>query len=127
MKYKWRFLIIGVGVCILFLGIMCSVIQKNRKFSEEEADFENQLTNIEHEELLYDFREKMLASMLERTSKVSDCEVDIIYSESEIVGVNIKFSVPEGGIRNDTLRTDISESISKALNISTESITVSID
>ncbi len=102
------------------------MIQKNRTFREE-ADFENQITDIEREKLLYDFLEKQLTLMLESTCKVSDCEVDIIYSESEIVGANIKVSVPEGGIGNDALRTDILEVVSKALDISTESITVSVN
>ena len=71
--------------------------------------------------------EKQLALILERTGMVWDCEVDISYPESEIVGADIKITAPEGSIGNDTLRTDIAEAISKALNISTESITVSAD
>ncbi len=125
MKNKKWFLSIGIGICILFLGIMCFVIQKTGKSREEEAGFVKQLTDIEKEELYHDYVEKTLALMLKRTGKVLDCEVDINYSESKIAGVDIKFTVPEGSIENDTLRTDISESISRALNISAESITVS--
>ena len=122
---KWSFGI-GIGVCILLLGMMCIVIQNFGKSRGEEADFADQFTNSE-EEKMYNYMEKQLALILERTGMVWDCEVDISYSESEIVGADIKITAPEGSIGNDNLRTDIAEAISKALNISTESITVSAD
>ena len=71
--------------------------------------------------------EKSLALTLKSTGKVLDCEVTIDYSEGKVVGADIKYTVPEGSIGNDTLRTDIAENISKALNISMESITVSVN
>lgn len=129
MKNKSWFLSIGIGVCILLLAIICLVIQKNEKSRGEEADFTNQneLTDIEKRELQYDYLEKVLASMIESVFDVLDCEVDINYSESEILGADIKFTGPEGSIVNDSMRTAISECISKALEISTENITISVN
>lgn len=125
MKNKSWFLGIGIAVCILLVGIICLVIHNIGESREEEADSVNQFTDIEKEELYYDYMEKKLASMIERTYKILDCEVDIGYSESEVLGVDIKFTVSEGNIVNDSMRTDISEVISKALDISTENIAVS--
>lgn len=125
MKNKSWFLGIGIAVCILLVGIICLVIHNIGESREEEADSVNQFTDIEKEELYYDYMEKKLASMIERTYKFLDCEVDIGYSESEVLGVDIKFTVSEGNIVNDSMRTDISEVISKALDISTENIAVS--
>lgn len=122
MKNKRWLLSIKIGVCILFLGIMCLVIQNTGKSRGEEAEFVNQSTDIEKEKL---FLEKLLAMTLKSTGKVLDCEVAIDYSEGKVVGADIKYTVPEGSIGNDTLQTDIVANISKALNISTESIAVS--
>lgn len=124
MKNKSWFLGIGIAVCILLVGIIFLMIH-NIEESREEADSVNQFTDIEKEELYYDYMEKKLASMIERAYKFLDCEVDIGYSESEVLGVDIKFTVSEGSIVNDSMRTDISEVISKALDISTENIAVS--
>lgn len=125
MKNKSWFLGIGIAVCILLVGIIFLMIHNIEESREEEADSVNQFTDIEKEELYYDYMEKKLASMIERAYKFLDCEVDIGYSESEVFGVDIKFTVPEGSIVNDSMRTDISEFISKALDISTENIAVS--
>lgn len=125
MKNKSRFLGIGIAVCILLVGIIFLMIHNIEESREEEADSVNQFTDIEKEELYYDYMEKKLASMIERAYKFLDCEVDIGYSESEVLGVDIKFTVPEGSIVNDSMRTDISEVISKALDIGTENIAVS--
>lgn len=125
MKNKSWFLGIGIAVCILLVGIIFLMIHNIEESREEEADSVNQFTDIEKEELYYDYMEKKLASMIERAYKFLDCEVDIGYSESEVLGVDIKFTVSEGSIVNDSLRTDISEVISKALDISTENIAVS--
>lgn len=124
MKNKRLFLSIRIGVCILLLGIMCLMIQKTGKYRGEDTDSVSQFTNIEKEKLYLD---NCLALMLKRTGKVLDCEVDIHYSERKIVGVDINCTVPEGSIGIDALQTDISESISKVLNISIESITVSVN
>lgn len=128
IKNKSWFLSIGIGVCILLLAIICFVIQKTEKSRGEEADFTNpnELTDIEKRELQYDYLEKVLASMIERVFDVLDCEVDINYSESEIFGADIQFTVPGGSIVNDSMRTTISECISKALEISTDNITISV-
>lgn len=125
MKNKSWFLGIGIAVCILLVGIIFLMIHNIEESREEEADSVNQFTDIEKEELYYDYMEKKLASMIERAYKFLDCEVDIGYSESEVLGVDIKFTVPEDSIVNDSMRTDISEFISKALDISTENIAVS--
>ncbi len=124
MKMKNKKYFLYIGLCTLFLGIMCLVIQNIGESRGEETDFSNQLTDIEKEKL---FLEKYLALMLKRTGKVLDCEVTIDYSENKVVGADIKYTVPESSIENDTLRTDISENISKALNISIESIAVSVN
>ena len=128
IKNKSWFLSIGIGVCILLLAIICLVIQKTEKSRGEEADFtnSNELTDIEKRELQYDYLEKVLASMIERVFDVLDCEVDINYSESEIFGADIQFTVPGGSIVNDSMRTTISECSSKALEISTDNITISV-
>ena len=112
MKNKSWFLGIGIAVCILLVGIIFLMIHNIEESREEEADSVNQFTDIEKEELYYDYMEKKLASMIERAYKFLDCEVDIGYSESEVLGVDIKFTVSEGSIVNDSLRTDISEVIS---------------
>ncbi len=127
IKNKSWFLSIGIGVCILLLAIICLVIQKTEKSRGEEADFtnSNELTDIEKRELQYDYLEKVLASMIERVFDVLDCEVDINYSESEIFGADIQFTVPGGSV-NDSMRTTIAECISKALEISTDNITISV-
>lgn len=125
MKNKRRILTIGIGVCILFVGISLVVLQAG-KSREEGIVFENQLTDFEKEDAYYDWLEKYLAMMLKRTCKALDCEVDINYLEGKIVGVGIDVAVSEESVGNDALKTDISDCISKALNVTRESIVVSV-
>lgn len=125
MKNKGRILTIGIGACILFVGISLVILQAG-KSREEGIVFESQLTDLENEDAYYGWLEKYLAMMLKRTCKTSDCKVDISHLEGKIVGVGIDVAVSEESVGNDALKTDISGCISKALNVTEESIAVSV-
>lgn len=128
MKNKRRILTIGIGVCILFVGISLVILQAGK--SREEGivfeNFEKQLTDFEKEDDYYGYLEKYLAMMLNRSCKTSDCEVDINHLEGKIVGVGIDVAVSEESVGYDALKTDISDCISKALNVTEDSIAVSV-
>ena len=125
MKNIMRISIIGIGACILLVGISL-VILKTEKPGQEEIAFENQLTDSEKEDAYYGMVEKFTAKMLNRTFESLDCEVDIDHAEGKIVGVSIDAAVSEDSVGNDALKTDISDCISRALNVTGECIAVSV-
>jgi len=125
MKNKRQISSICIGVCILFVGISL-VALKAGKPGEEGVNFENQPTAPEKEGAYYELLEKYLARMIKRTCKVSNCEVVINHLEGEIVGVGIEVAVSEESTGNDTLKTDISGCVSKALDVTGERIEISV-
>lgn len=125
MKNIRRISIMGIGVCILLVGISL-VILKAEKPGREEIVFEKQLTDTEKEDAYYDVVEKYLAVMLNRAFESLDCEVEIDHAEGKIVGVSIDAAVSEDSVGNDALKTDISDCVSRALNVTGECIVVSV-
>lgn len=118
--------VLGIGVCILFLGIACFVILRTEKPGGEEIRFENQFTDNEKENVHYHYLEKYLALMLERTGSVSDCEVEINHSEGKVVGVDVGFAMSESNSGNEAMKADILEYFSKALDVSEDNIVISV-
>ena len=126
MKKMDKIQIISICVCIVFLGIICLVIPRAIRFEKDEAGFDSQLTNIERENLENEWLKKHITSVLEHIDTIGGCEAALNRAEGEIVGADVKVTMSAGSIGNDTLKTDITEGISKMLGIPSENIKLQI-
>ena len=125
MNKRNKIQILSISACILFLGIMCLALPKAIKSGKEDIRFDYQLTDMEKRDLEHKWTEKLIVSALEHLPIIQGCEVNINWSESEIIGADIKVTMSAGNIGNDTMKTNIAENISKMLDISTENIAIS--
>ena len=125
MKKKNIIFSLSIGVCIIFLGIICLAIPKTNKSAGEGIEFGN-LTDIERDALERKWMENAVVSMLEKVDIIQKCEADISWSKGKADRADIKVTVSAGSIGNDTMKTNIEKNISKMLDVSTENVKVQI-
>ncbi len=127
--WRWFFLI---GICVLSAGIGCLAMLKAGRGWGEKADFQEagMLSEGERNKVYYDYMAASAASMIERSDLISDCELHISYTDSEITGISVKLGVSSENAGNNVLtpegRDDILRYISTVFEFPAESIVLSV-
>ena len=125
--------LIMILVCItLFIGITVIGIAINgSSFSKEENEANsyniNTLlgTNIDKDSQYSDYISKLLAETIKEENGVMDCQVNISFSNGEVISANVNLVAEDDKV--NISETDILEYVSKALEISKEDIIVTYD
>lgn len=121
-----------IGIFVLFAGIGCIAFMKAGRPAGEKEDFKgaNALSDSEKRETYYDYVAASTASMIERIDPISDCEVNVNYTDSEITGITVKLGISSENAENNTLtperKDDILRFISTVFEFPAESIVLSV-
>ena len=127
--WRWFFLIC---ICVVSAGIGCLAMLKAGRGGGEKADFQEagMLSEGERNKVYYDYMAASAASMIERSDLISDCELHISYTDSEITGISVKLGVSSENAGNNVLtpegRDDILRYISTVFEFPAESIVLSV-
>ena len=86
---------------------------------------DNMDTNIDKDSQYHDYIAKALAETIKDANGVADCQVNIIFSNGEVVSADVNVIAEDDKI--NISETDILDYVSKSLDISTEDVIVSYD
>lgn len=118
-----------IGICILSVGIMGLAAMKAGRPAEEKAE-RNAATEAERETVYYDFLTANTVSMLERSNLISDCELNVDFTDGEISGITLKLGISSEDTGNGSLtaegKNDILKYVSTVFDFPAESIVLSI-
>lgn len=129
MTKKKFFMILGCFA--FFIGIIVTgiVIRKSNISRERETAYsyciDNMDINIDKDSQYHDYITEVLAETIKDENGVKDCQINLDYSNSEIISANVSVAVEDDKI--NISETDILDYVSKSLDISTEDVIVSYD
>lgn len=130
MNSKKKFFLI-FGCFTLIIGIIeLGILIRERNSIQEEENannyfIDNMDTNIDKDSQYHDYVTDVLVEAIKEENGVKDCQININYSNGEIVSVNVNIVAEDDEV--NISETDILNYVSKSLGISTEDIIVSYD
>lgn len=123
---KKRFTLI-LGVCTLGLALIAGGTAAEKWYSLQEnisIDSYNQSTNADKDSLYYDYIINTMESAIKDNDEILDCEIDVERLNGKLISADVKVITKNDG--TNALETNIRDYVSKALEISSENITLSL-
>ncbi|MCI9142866.1 MAG: hypothetical protein HFH87_09635 [Lachnospiraceae bacterium] len=115
------------GVCVFLLGITGFVITRLKCFHSNGIDAEG--SSLSDEDLFHsycDYAVNFMTYVLESDDKIADCEINVSYSNEEILSVTAEIVLTAQNTENEIQSDKIADYISQTLDIPTEKIAISI-
>ena len=127
MKLNNKKLFLILGVCVFLLGITGVAIARSGKFFGDRTGSEDPSLSNENLFPSYcDHAADVMTYVLEEDDKIADCEIDVSYSNEEILSVTAEIILAAQNTENEIQSDKIADYISQTLDIPTEKIAISI-
>ena len=118
MKLNNKKLFLILGVCVFLLGIAAFAITRSNKFFGDRTGTEDStLSNDNLFPSYWDYAADVMTYVLEKNDKIADCEIDISYSDEEILSVTAEITLTSQSTENEIQSDKIANYISQTLEM----------
>ena len=128
MKLNNKKLFLILGVCVILFGITGLAIARSDKFFGDRTGAEDSsLLNDNLFPSYCDYAADVMTYVLEEDDKIANCEIDISYSNEEILSVTAEIILAAQSMENEIQPDKIENYIAQSLDIPTEKIAIYIN